>query len=414
MIFSYFKSFFKRHAIKTVILVASIAIYFALTITLLALNKTLPEVASLPFQKIGVGVVVQKTGQIPEHMVGAIFPHSNGPIYDDEFAQLRTLDFAQGLDSGLYFWYFGDEYFKTVFGVQGEDSSFAKLLKQNVQQGVFDISLKNALITADFAQKHEIKFGDKLNFGKDVFTVTGILKANLTGNIIPADIYVNLKEAQEIASSSKEMQRVYQFKNNDFVNVVALDINPKWQGDKESDIKKLDEKYIVFSEKTFSKEVLEQIKLVSSLGKTMFIVLGIILLIVFSLLISYNLKTREKEIAILRMIGWSFKDLKKQFISESAILLVGALIVGNILAIGSLYVLRMQKISMELPWELSAKPHFLPQENAIERTITANLPIHFDWVNFAGLSLLFMLIFLLVSVVVFRRLKNIKPSEYMK
>ena len=210
------------------------------------------------------------------------------------------------------------------------------------------------------------------------------------------------------------MQRVYGFNNTDFVNVVSLDINPKWQGDKESAIKQLDKEYIVFSEKTFSQEVLEQIKLVSSLGKTMFVVLGIILLIVFSLLISYNLKTREKEIAILRMIGWSFKDLKKQFISESAILLAVALIVGNILAIGSLFVLRAQTISMELPWELSAKPHFLPEENAIERTITANLPIHFDWVNFAGLSLLFMLIFLLVSIVVFRRLKNIKPSEYMK
>jgi ABC-type antimicrobial peptide transport system permease subunit len=414
MILSYFKSFFNRHKVKTIILVISIAIYFALTIALLALNKTLPEVASLPFQKIGVGVVVQKTGQIPEHMVGAIFPHSNGPIYDDEIAPLRELDFVQGSDSGLYFWYFGDKYFKTTFGVQDKGSSFAKLLKQNVEQGVFDISGKNALITADFAQKHNLKLADKINFGKNAFAVTGILKANLTGNIIPADIYINLKDAQGIVRGSKEMQRVYGFNNTDFVNVVSLDINPKWQGDKESAIKQLDKEYIVFSEKTFSQEVLEQIKLVSSLGKTMFVVLGIILLIVFSLLISYNLKTREKEIAILRMIGWSFKDLKKQFISESAILLAVALIVGNILAIGSLFVLRAQTISMELPWELSAKPHFLPEENAIERTITANLPIHFDWVNFAGLSLLFMLIFLLVSIVVFRRLKNIKPSEYMK
>ena len=414
MIFSYFTSFLKKHAIKTVILVGSIALYFTLTIVLLALNKTLPELASLPFQKIGVGVVVQKTGQIPEHMIGAIFPHSNGPIYNDELTQIQSLDFIQGKDSGLYFWYFGDRYFKTALGVRGEDSTFAKLLKQNVEQGVFKISGENALITADFAQKHSLKLGDSISFNKDIFVITGILKANLTGNIIPADIYINLKKAQRITSVSQEMQRVYQFKNNDFVNVITLDVDPKWQGDKEGAIKKLDKKYIIFSEKTFSKEVLEQIKFVSSLGKVMFIILGIILLIVFSLLIRYNLKTREKEIAILRMIGWSFKDLKKQFISESAILLVMALVVGNMLALGSLFVLRMQKISMELPWELSAKPHFLPQENAINRTITANLPVHFDWLNFASLSLLFMLIFFLVSIVVFRRLKNIKPSQFLK
>jgi ABC-type antimicrobial peptide transport system permease subunit len=414
MIFSYFTSFLKRHTIKTVILVGSIALYFTLTIVLLALNKTLPEIASLPFQKIGVGVVVQKTGQIPEHMVGAIFPHSNGPIYDDEFAQLHTLDFVQGLDSGLYFWYFGDEYFKTAIGVRVEGSTFAKLLKQNVEQGVFDISGKNALITADFAQKHSLKLGDSASFGKDTFAINGILKANLTGNIIPADIYINLKEAQRIIRASQEMQRVYQFLNSNFVNVVTLDVDPKWQGDKESAIKKLDENYIIFSEKTFSKEVLEQIKLVSSLGKTMFVVLGIILLIVFSLLISYNLKTREKEIAVLRMIGWSFKDLKKQFISESAILLVVALVIGNVLALGSLFVLRIQKISMELPWELSAKPHFLPQENTIERTITANLPVHYNVWMFAWISLTFLVIFGIINYIVFQRLKNIKPARFLK
>lgn len=414
MIFSYFISFCKSNKIKIGILILSIAVYFALSAVLATLNNTLPELASLPFKKIGVGVVVQKTGQIPSHMVGAIFPHSNGPIYKDELSKLSQLDFVQNFDTGLYFWYFGDQYFKTALGIKTDNSTFSNLLKQNIEQGKFNLSEKNALITADFARKNNLALGDKINFSDNIFRIVGILKPNLSGNIIPADIYIKLDEAQNIVAHSEEMQRVYKFKNKKFVNVIALDANPKWQGDKEIAVKKLDKSYIIFSEKTFSKEVLEQIKLVSSLGKTMFAVLGILLLIIFGLIVSYNFKTREKEIATLRMIGWSFRDLKKQFISESALLLVIALILGNLLAIGSFFILSYQKISMELPWEISAKPHFLPQENAINRTITTNLPVHFDVWMFVWISLAFLAVFGIINFIAFQRLKNIKPVKFLK
>jgi len=414
MIFSYFISFCKSNKIKIGILILSIAVYFALSAVLATLNNTLPELASLPFKKIGVGVVVQKTGQIPSHMVGAIFPHSNGPIYKDELSKLSQLDFVQNFDTGLYFWYFGDQYFKTALGIKTDNSTFSNLLKQNIEQGKFNLSEKNALITADFARKNNLALGDKINFSDNIFKIVGILKPNLSGNIIPADIYIKLDEAQNIVAHSEEMQRVYKFKNKKFVNVIALDANPKWQGDKEIAVKKLDKSYIIFSEKTFSKEVLEQIKLVSSLGKTMFAVLGILLLIIFGLIVSYNFKTREKEIATLRMIGWSFRDLKKQFISESALLLVIALILGNLLAIGSFFILSYQKISMELPWEISAKPHFLPQENAINRTITTNLPVHFDVWMFVWISLAFLAVFGIINFIAFQRLKNIKPVKFLK
>ena len=414
MIFSYFISFCKSNKIKIGILILSIAVYFALSAVLATLNNTLPELASLPFKKIGVGVVVQKTGQIPSHMVGAIFPHSNGPIYKDELSKLSQLDFVQNFDTGLYFWYFGDQYFKTALGIKTDNSTFSNLLKQNIEQGKFNLSEKNALITADFARKNNLALGDKINFSDNIFRIVGILKPNLSGNIIPADIYIKLDEAQNIVAHSEEMQRVYKFKNKKFVNVIALDANPKWQGDKEIAVKKLDKSYIIFSEKTFSKEVLEQIKLVSSLGKTMFAVLGILLLIIFGLIVSYNFKTREKEIATLRMIGWSFRNLKKQFISESALLLVIALILGNLLAIGSFFILSYQKISMELPWEISAKPHFLPQENAINRTITTNLPVHFDVWMFVWISLAFLAVFGIINFIAFQRLKNIKPVKFLK
>jgi len=69
---------------------------------------------------------------------------------------------------------------------------------------------------------------------------------------------------------------------------------------------------------------------------------------------------------------------------------------------------------MELPWELSARPHFMPQENAIDRVISANLPVHFDPVMSISATLIFFLIFGIIYYVSFQRIKNIKPSNYLK
>ena len=54
MIFNYFISFCKANKIKIAVLIFSISLYFALAVSLLALNNSLPEVVSLPFKKIGL------------------------------------------------------------------------------------------------------------------------------------------------------------------------------------------------------------------------------------------------------------------------------------------------------------------------------------------------------------------------
>jgi ABC-type antimicrobial peptide transport system permease subunit len=131
-------------------------------------------------------------------------------------------------------------------------------------------------------------------------------------------------------------------------------------------------------------------------------------------LTAFNLKSREREIAILRMIGWRIADLKKQFISENLITLGVAIFVGSGLSLAGLFMLARQTISMELPWDISARPHFLPEENSIERVISANLPVHFDPQIFLATAIAFLLLFLAVSLFSFRRIKRIKPLEFMK
>ena len=413
MIYRYFISFCRANKLKVAILILSIGVYFALTVGLLALERSLPAVVSLPFKKIGVATIVQKSGVIPGQMSGVIFPHSNGPIYPAEVEKLSRLDFVENADTGLYFWYFGDVY-KNVFGVDENGPVFSGLLKQNIETGKFLLARGNVLITRDFAEKNRLTLDDKISFDGDVFTVAGILRPNLSGNIIPADVYMALRDAQQLAAASPEMQKSYQLKDANFVNLVALNTDPAWSGDKEALIKALNGDYLVFSEKTFSDEITGQIAAISLLGRIMFAGLGVLVAVIFALLTVYNLKTREPEIAVLRMLGWSLRDLKAQFFAESAIILLCALTIGNVLGLAALGILARQQVTMELPWEFSARPHFLVQENAIDRTISANLPVHYDPALFLAVSLAFLVIFGAIYYFSFKRLNNIKPAKYLK
>ena len=161
------------------------------------------------------------------------------------------------------------------------------------------------------------------------------------------------------------------------------------------------------------RDIENQISLLSSFGRIMFFILGFVIVILFGLLTFYNVKTREPEIALLRVIGWPMGKLKRQFIAESLALLLAGLLFGNLFALAGLLLVGGQTVTMQLPWEFSARPHFLPQENAIARSVTAFIPVHFDWLVFTGLTLAFLLVFGIIILLLFTRINRVKPLKYL-
>ena len=412
MMIQYFLSFLRANKIKSAVLCFSLAVYFGLVIIAVTLHRSIPEITKLPLQNIGVQTIVQKTGEIPGQMVGAIFPHSNAPILQEQFNRLAKLPFVKEADQGLYFWYFDNLFFKAALGLDPQKGILATILKKNISQGSFDLNESKVVITAAFSNKYNLSVGKTVVLGKNVFFITGILQPNVSGNIIPADIYMAKTDALGVVRSSEEMRKIYKFGNEDFSNVVLLRSDPGFRGDKEKLIMNLGTKLLMFSEKTFTKEITDQLGFISAAGRLLFLVLGTILVLAFGLLTSFNLKSREKEIAILRMIGWRIIDLKKQFIGENLITLGVAIFVGSGLSLAGLFLLARQSISMELPWDISARPHFLPEENSIERVVSASLPVNFDPQIFLFAAVCFLIIFITVSLFSFRRIKKIKPYEY--
>ena len=410
MMLSYFLSYAKRNVGKTVLLILNIGIYFAFTAVLFTLSRNMGEIATLPFRAIGVDLIVQKTGQIPEHMTDAIFPHSNGPIFSDEVQTLRTLPGVDTADTGLYFWYFDNAYFKDVFGVDPSGPLFPEILKRNIISGTYDLSGSNILVSQDFAQKNSLSLGGTIALGKEHFTINGFLRSNITGNIIPAGIYMNEDAALRVASASQEMQRLFHLSGKPFVNVVVLKRQPNAAGDLAAAVQKLSKDYLIFGENTFSQEILDQLAILSSFGKTVLLVFGALVILSFGLVVVYNLKTRGKEIAVLRTLGWSVSDIERQFIGEHLLLVGVSLVIGNILTIVAVLLLSGVQVALTIPWEISAKPHFLVQENAIDRIIKVALPVRVEWGVLVAESAGFLLLFLVITILMVRRLRRVKPS----
>jgi ABC-type lipoprotein release transport system permease subunit len=138
---------------------------------------------------------------------------------------------------------------------------------------------------------------------------------------------------------------------------------------------------------------------------------GVLLVIAFCLLLFYNLKTGEGEISTLRKIGWKLSDLRFQFVSESAVILLVSLLLGNVIAFSSVYYLKNTRIQIALPWDITAKPHFLLEENAIDRIIETNLPVSFGPIIAMLTSVGMFAFFILMSLAIFQRVKKIKPYD---
>lgn len=381
-------------------------------------TNRIKELANKPLNSLETGIILQRenVNKVPQTVktTGNILPFNLGSFSRQSVLdKLQNIDDIQEVSTALFFWYFDNSFFKSALGIDGNGHVFPGLLEQNLEKGDFILDTRNILITHNFAEAHTLGIDDSIVFGKYRFVISGILRPSPSGNIIHTDIYMDIESAREIVINSVETRSLYNIESKNISNVVTLRTDPRWKGDKDREVKALDRDYLVFSEKTFSHDIENQIALISSFGKFICVIPGIIILILFGLLVFFNFKTREREVAVLRIIGWPMNRLKGQFIAENLILLCIGLVLGNLFEAACLFFIGMQSVSMELPWDISANPHFLPQENAINRTITTLIPVHFDWSIFLVLTFAFLFIFGTVIFLLFSGIKNIKPLKYL-
>lgn len=399
---------------RTMIAVFGLSIGIALLIILNALSIAYREAAQIPLKEIGADITVQRAGDVPEELSGAVFPCSAVTLRNDEVEKISKLPGLKGMGKALLLWVFDPDRAWIVLGIERENPIGPAVLKYSIAEGRFLENEKaEALVEVAYARQFVIKVGDTLSISGREFPVVGLVDASRATKIAVANVYLPLKEAEELAVVSKQLQSVSPYASGD-VNLLFI----KADQDKISSIASsmktiLGDRAAVATPDSF-------LKLLGSLFalSDKFTMVASLIAIVVAILIAFktmagNIAERAKEIGVLKAVGWTNRNVIFQLMGESVVQCFMAGVLGIFIALVAAYALSFMNVSIPIPWEMSPTPHFLPGGgDQIFKTL--RLPVTVPWSLAIFAILLSVIIGGMTGGLLGRHIAKIKPSEVLR
>lgn len=399
---------------RAMIAAFGLSIGIALLIILNALSIAYRQAAQIPLKEIGADITVQRAGDVPQELSGAVFPCSAVTLKNDELEKIGSLPGIKGMGKALLLWVFDPDRAWIVLGIESENTIGPAVLKYSVTEGRFlEDGKTEALVEVAYARQFGIKVGDTLPISGRGFPVVGLVDASRATKIAVANVYLPLKEAGALAVASKQLQSVSPFAAED-VNLLFIKADQDHIGSLSSAMKKiLGEKAAVATPDSF-------LKLLGSLFalSDKFTLAASFIAIIVAILIAFktmagNIAERAKEIGVLKAVGWTNRNVVFQLIGESVVQCFLAGILGLLIAIIVSYGLSFMNVSIPIPWEMSPTPHFLPGGgDQIFKTL--QLPVTVPWSLAVFAVLLSVIIGGVTGGLLGRHIARIKPSEVLR
>jgi putative ABC transport system permease protein len=404
--------YYRKRRTWTAILGLSIGI--ALLIIINATSMAYREAARMPLKEIGADITVQRNGDVPEELTGPVFACSAVTIRKQEVDKIRNLKGIQGISKALLIWVFDPDRFSILLGIDPENPTGPGILRNYLTEGRFlDKGKSEALVEAAYARQYKISAGDMVSVSGKKYPVAGIVDASRAVKIAVANIYLPLIEAQKIAASSRQIQKVSPFASED-VNILFIKADQVRIGNVAAAIKDiLGKKSNVSTPDSFLKllgnlfALSDKFSLIASL-----IAIIVAVLIVFKTMAG-NVAERANEIGVLKTVGWSNRNVVLQLFGESVLQCFMGGILGIVIAFFAAIGLGFLEVQIPIPWEMSPTPHFLPGGgDPIFKTL--QLPVQIPWKLASCALLLSMFIGGITGGFLSRYISRIKPSEALR
>jgi len=399
---------------RTIISVAGLSIGIALFIILNALSLAYREAARAPLKEIGADITVQRAGNVPEELTGAVFPCSAVTIRQEEITKIEKIPGIVGTGKAVLVWVFDPHRAWIVLGIERDNPIGPAILRNFVTEGRFlENGKQEALVEIGYARQFGIKLGDIVSVAGRLFPIVGLVDASRAPKIAVANLYLPLKDAQAIAVSSKPLQSVSPFAPGD-VNLLFIKADQQQIISAAAAMKSiLGEKAVIATPESFLKllgslfALSDKFTLAASL-----IALMIAILITFKTMAG-NISERAREIGVMKAVGWTKRNVTMQLLTESVIQCFAAGILGIIIAAIVAFGLSFMSVNIPIPWEMSPKPHFLPGGGE-QLFKTLRLPVHIP----ATLAFFALLLSVFVGgftgALLGRHIATIKPSEVLR
>jgi putative ABC transport system permease protein len=399
---------------RTLMSILGLSIGIALLIILNSLSSAYRQAAHVPLQEIGADITVQRSGDVPKDLAGAVFPCSAVTIRKEEVEKIQKLPGVRGIGTGVLLWVFDPNRAWIVLGIEKDNSVGPSLLRSSVTEGRFlEDGKPEAVIEQAYARQFGIKLNDTISVADHKFPVVGFVDASRAAKIAIANLYLPLKNAEEIAVSSTNLQTVSPYRPGD-VNLLLVKADQEKITGLASEMKGiLGDKATVATPDSF-------LKLLGNLFalSDKFTLAASLIAIIVAVLIAFktmagNIAERAREIGVLKAMGWTNRNVVSQLMSESVVQCFMAGILGLLIAFVASFGLSYMKVNIPIPWEMSPTPHFLPGGgDQIFKTL--RLTVHIPWTLASFAVLLSVVIGGLTGGLLSRHISKIKPSEVLR
>ncbi len=447
MNYSYVLKELRHHHNRTLVNILGIGIGIALFVSINAVSAAYQKAVSLPFKNLGADIVVQRpekravdSGQPPASMRGIRLPFSNQILSSEDLEKLTTIEGVDSMASSLLLWEFDKGGFRTIMGVDLTQPSLGPVkVKEWLKEGRFPQKEGEVVLEKHYAKFHHTQVGSTVEINGRPFSVVGLLEIKEGSQIASANIYLPLKDAQNllggesagvnpvrnssgvlnpagiILKSNPAIGGTVEQRDNisNGVNIVYLRLkNPSLLSQVKTSIARQLNGVSVTSSDSFLElmggvsKISDQFSFIVSL-----IALGGAVFLIVKAMLS-NLVERSREIGILKAVGWTERDVQKQLMGEVFLQSLAGGVFGILMGYFFSYLLGFLSVPVSTPWELNLLPAFAKDTAAAAQTV--RLPVSIS-AGLTGISLALSLVAGgLASYVMGKRTARMKPAEILR
>ncbi len=357
---------------------ASIALSVLVTVLLIGIATSYTSAIQAPMKSVGANVVMQLSGDIPSKLEGLVFPHPNALLPRKHIEKISKIPGVVSLTRAVYFWELAPNPYKSVLGIEDGEAGLAGLNDRLVAGKKISPDDKAVLIDSDFAAKKSLAAGDQLRISDTSYEIFGIVDAATSGKVVRADVYMPLDLAQSLATRAPRITELYPFGLNDSNMLLVKVEQQQLRGVVEAANKIIGEKAIVSSELSFQETLDSVLFLSEKMGLILATVIGAFAIAFVLRATASAVNERHREMALLSALGWRSQHIRSQVVLENTTLAIIGAIVGLLLAVAIARMMGGIEITIDLPWDLSSTPHFLP-ESMPDRSERVTAPISMPW-----------------------------------
>lgn len=334
---------------RSALFIAGIALAVTVVIALDILGRAFAGLAVAPFRSLGADLIVQRSATqaaVPKDM-GIILPYSAEPISNDELIRLGREPGVTQSAGFLLLWNLGKGTFFSISGIPLAPDA-PRLGPGKVRDWLIDgripaAGVREVLVERHYGAFYRLKPGAEVQIGGRSYTIAGVVDIKEGSQIVASNFYLDIDRARSLAGLPPHL-----------VNQVFLKLDNLAETES---VKRSIGSWMPHVSVTSPGTMLQLFGGVSqTIGRfrSVAVAAGAAAALTLSATLVFgNLIERRRDLAVLRVIGWTRGQVRRQIAAEIGMQgLLGSILALGLVAAGSGL---LANVAMTMPSSLAGE-----------------------------------------------------------